>query len=200
MQVVKGLKLVGRMHGGAGDVFVETDLLRVALGVDQTRDHVALGDLLSLRQQPQRQPTSLPDGHQPKAGHCAGRVALGLDHRLLQETLGCDARGQGFDGLWAVSRLARVARRLLELVEGDFDLGARDDLDWRHLGHDDLLGVRVAGAQARLRPCPSARPGVQAEARFRGEPAAGPINAAANAFDRAEAGRKASPSALRAEP
>ncbi|WP_348649503.1 hypothetical protein [Phenylobacterium sp. NIBR 498073] len=147
------VKLVGRMHGGAGDVFVETDLLRVALGVDQTGDHAALGDLLSLRQQPQRQPASLPDRHEPEAGHCAGRVALRLDHRLLQETLGCDARGQGFDGLWAVSRLASIARRLLEFVEGDFDLGARDDLDLRHLGHDDLLwgqGCRRTGAPAAL--------------------------------------------------
>jgi hypothetical protein len=41
----------------------------------------------------------------------------------------------------------------------------------------EVPSVGLRGARRASRPCPSARPGVQAEGRLRGEPAAGPLPA-----------------------
>ena len=200
VKVAEGFELVGGMHGRAGDVFVQADLPGVQLGFNHAGDGAGLADDLAQRQQLHRLPAPLADGDQPEAGRLAAVVEFRFDDRLLQHLLGRDACRQRLDGLGAVRGLAGVPGRGLELVEGNVDLGARDDLNF---GHDDLLWGLGCQAHARLTPCPSARPGVQAEAPLRGEPAAGPLPDTADVFRLAkgtEAGRKRRRSAPRAEP
>lgn len=121
-QVAEGLELVGRMHGEAGDVFVETDLEGVVGGVEQAANGLGLRQPLALGQNAQGQPPSFADGDEIAAGFHAVVVAFGLDHGRLQHALDGDGGGERLHVGRRVRRLARVARRLPEPVEGDEDL------------------------------------------------------------------------------
>ncbi|MNE94936.1 hypothetical protein D3C80_1929590 [compost metagenome] len=62
-QPAEGLELVGRVHGLAGDVLVEADLMGVVQGIDDHLDRMGPLDGLALHQHPQGLPPPLPDGH-----------------------------------------------------------------------------------------------------------------------------------------
>jgi len=167
------LELVGRVHARPCDVLVQANLMRIIRQVHDTADGVGLPDLLALGAQQQREAAPLPDGDEIAAGRRARLVRFGLHHRSLEDTLHGDASGQGLDVGLGVGGPPRIARRLLQPVERDFDDVAVlvNDLDL--LGHGKTPWGMGCRRKARLRPCPSARPGVQAEGRLRGEPAAG---------------------------
>jgi len=166
-QPPEGLELIGGVHGLAGDVLVEADLMGVIVCVHDHADRVGPLDRLPLGEQPQGLTTPLADGDEVVSGRLSFAVRLDLDHGRLQHPLHLDRGRQRLDGRRRMRGLPRIPRRGLELIEGDehlramlrrgrFDGGGFDGLG----GHVCLLWARVADTRtARLKPCPSARPG-----------------------------------------
>ena len=164
---LEGLELVGGVHGLTGHVFVEADLVGVVLGVHDDPHRMGPLDRLALGQQPQPLTAPFADGHEVVPGRNALPVPLDLDHGRLQHPLGLDGGREGLDGRRAVRGLPGVPRRGLEPVQrhdhlravlrrGRFGLGGLGGLS----SHVCLLWAWVAGTRtARLKPCPSARPG-----------------------------------------
>ena len=104
------------------------------------------------------------------------RIDLHLHHGRLQHPLGLDRRGQRLDGRLGMLHLPGVLLRRLQQIERHEDFRAvhrllirsgrggvsrRRDTGLSGLSsHVCLLWARVAGTRkARLKPCPSARPG-----------------------------------------
>ena len=141
-QLAEGLELVGGMHGETGDVFVETDLEGVIVGVEQAADGLGLGQTFAFGQEPQGQPTAFANGNEVITRLLAFTIAFGLDHGRLQHPLGGDGGGERLDVGCGVRGPPRIARGLLEPVEGDEDflptLGGESWVD-RHGGL--LLGL-----------------------------------------------------------
>ena len=171
---LEGLELIGRVHGLAGDVLVQTDLVSVIFRIDRHLDRMGPLDRLALDQQPQGLAPPLPDGDEVGAGRGAVLAALDLDHGRLQHPLDLDGGGQRLDPGLGVLHLPGVLRRRLQPVQRNHDLRAVSRLLIRcgrggvsrrtGLGglssHVCLLWAWVAGTRtARLKPCPSARPG-----------------------------------------
>ena len=170
---LEGFELIGRMHGLAGHVLVEADLVGVVLGVHDHPHRMGPLDRLALGQQPQALTPPLADADEIVPGRGAFPVPLDLDHGRLQHPLGLDGGREGLDGRQAVRRLPRILRRGLEPVERHDQFRAvlcrsrRCRRCRRNRGgfgglssHVCLLWAWVAGTRtARLKPCPSARPG-----------------------------------------
>jgi len=78
----------------------------------------------------------------------------------LQNAFGGDAGRIGLNRCLAVRRLAAIVWGFLEFVERNENLGAALRNDFNGLGRHDESPFWVQAQLARLRPCPSARPGV----------------------------------------
>ncbi|MNV53975.1 hypothetical protein D3C71_1461440 [compost metagenome] len=171
-QLAEGLELVGGVHGLAGDVLVEADLMGIVQDVHDHLDRMGLLDRLALHQHPQGLTTPLPDGDEIIPRRRALPVPLDLDHRRLKHALDPDRGRQRLDSRRRMPDLPGIPRGRLEPVQRDFDLRAMRGLRNRPgfgigrgglnimSSHVCLLWARVAGTRkARLKPCPSARPG-----------------------------------------
>ena len=170
-QLLKGLELVGGMHVFPGDILVQADFVRIVRGVDDTADRLGLLDFLPLHPQKLGKPPALTDGHEIKPRDCSFSVQLRFDYQILEDTLGGDARRIRLDRRFAVRRLARVLRRLLELVERNENLRPALGDAFNLLGRHDQspFAFMGAGRTPRLRPCPLARPGVASARANRAE-------------------------------
>ncbi len=192
-QGLEGLELVRRVHVVAGDVLVQGDFEGIVGGVDDAADRLVLPDGPALGQQGQGKAAPLADGDEVAAGRLARRVRLGLHGGIVDQGLGRDAARQGLDGLQAVRGLPGVPGRLLQPVQrylqhhparvrrggarrpgGRFGGGYRRGVERfgdicgdlgrpLALAHGGLPFGYGCRRKARLQPCPSARPGVQAE-------------------------------------
>ncbi len=121
-EAFEGLELVGGMHGLAGDVFIEADLMGVIVGVHDDPDRMGPLDRLALDQHAQRLPPPFADADEVGAGRGALPVPFDLHHGRLQHPLGPDRRRQRLQRRRRMPHLAGVARRSLEPVQRHGDL------------------------------------------------------------------------------
>ncbi|MNT36554.1 hypothetical protein D3C72_1726480 [compost metagenome] len=152
----------------------------VVQGIDRHLHRMGPLDRLALGEQPQRRPPPLADGDEVGARRNAVLTAFDFDYRRLQHPLGPYGRRQRLDGLLRVLHLPGVPGRGLQPVQRDHYLRAVTRFRKRGIAqvrgggvsrrhgerldgmssHVCLLWARVAGTRkARLKPCPSARPG-----------------------------------------
>ncbi|MNS85375.1 hypothetical protein D3C72_1192390 [compost metagenome] len=118
-QLAESLELIGGMHGLAGDVLVETDLMGVVQSVHHHLDQMGRLDRLALHQHPQRLTTPLPDGHKVGARRRALPIPLDLHHGRLKHALGPDRGRKRLDSRRRVPDLPSVPRGRLEPVQRD---------------------------------------------------------------------------------
>ncbi len=194
---MEAFKLVGRVHGGTGNVFVQTDFGRIIAGVEPAADRLVFLDLLALGAQHLRLSATFASGDEIAAGRLVV-LHLRFHDEVLDQPLVLDRRGQRLYGSFAMRHLAGIARGLFQLVQRHEDFNAGNGLCGR--GFDNSvhfpysMGFRAAGIAA-LKPCPSARPGVQLEwVASRGTGCTEPRN------EEEEAGRKPLRKAPGAEP
>jgi hypothetical protein len=135
---------------------------------------------VALHPQKLGQPPALDDSDEIEPRGESLPVQLRFNDQILQDTLGCDASRIGFDRRLAVRRLAGILRRLLSLLSGmkiSVPLSMMVSDCFADMT-DLVLGFMGAERSSRLRPCPSARPGVASASASRTEgdhPPAGPL-------------------------
>ena len=110
IQLGERLELVGGVHAEADYVFSKADLMGVVRGVENAAHRLGLLDLLALGAKQMRKPPAFADGDKVIARLLVLAIAFRLDHKILQQALGGDARGQGFDVCLRMRRLSGILR------------------------------------------------------------------------------------------
>jgi hypothetical protein len=100
-------------------IFSQTHSGRRVRVIDEACNRMVHPDLLALDANKLREAPPFTRDDKIISGGLAFRIALGLDHEVLDLAMHFDAVGQSFDILLCVRHPARVFVALLELVQGN---------------------------------------------------------------------------------